>query len=82
VGKYEGEINSINTLLTITREQEHVYLQLPLQPKLRLYAHPEVEFYLRMIPVSITFNKDSQGQVTSLMFYQPGVTPFTANRVE
>lgn len=57
--------------LTITRDGDGLSLQATGQPKLRIYAESETEFFLRVVDAQITFVREG-GPVTGLVLHQNG----------
>jgi hypothetical protein len=60
--------------MTISREDGRLYTQLPGQPKFELGATSDTEFFLRNVPVQLTFAKGPDGKVTSVTVHQNGQT--------
>lgn len=69
VGRYELAPNFI---LTITKEQNRLYLQATGQPKFELFAETETQFFLTEVDAQIAFIRDQQGTVNRLILYQAG----------
>ncbi len=70
---YVGEYEVVPTfVLTVTHEPEGLYLQVTGQPKSRILAEAETEFFSEIVDVQISFRKDESGQVTHLVLHQGG----------
>lgn len=64
VGQYEF---APNFLLTVTAENNHLYAQLPVNPREEMYPESETKFFL-MVPgvPEVTFVKNERGDVTGI----------------
>lgn len=69
VGTYQ--LNG-QTLITITREGDHLGIQLTGQPMFGLYAKSKTEFFLKQVDAEVTFVTDDAGNVTRLILHQAG----------
>jgi len=69
VGQYELASNFI---ITITRENNHLFAQATGQPKFRIYPESETKFFLKAVDAQITFIKNDEGEVTQLILHQYG----------
>jgi len=69
VGEYELAPNFI---ITVTKEDNHLFAQATGQPKFELYPESEVKFYLKMVNAQIIFVKNYKGEVTQLVLHQYG----------
>jgi CubicO group peptidase (beta-lactamase class C family) len=58
--------------LTVTREGGSLFAQATAQPKFPLFAETETEFFLKVVDAQITFVKDPDGKVNSLILHQGG----------
>jgi CubicO group peptidase (beta-lactamase class C family) len=67
VGDYELAPNFI---LTITLEGEQLFSQATGQQKVEIYPKSETEFFLKVVVASVTFVKDENGKVKSLILDQ------------
>lgn len=56
--------------MTITRQGDQVFLQLPNQPAVRLYAEAKDKFFPRVVEATFTFDRDAQGQVIGCVLHQ------------
>lgn len=61
-----------NVQMTITREEQQLFLQLTGQQRFPAYASSEIDFFLKVVEASITFNKDADGNIESLTLHQNG----------
>ncbi|HVN78108.1 MAG TPA: serine hydrolase [Terriglobia bacterium] len=72
VGKYDyGQGKAI---LTVTREENHLFAQLTGQPKFEIYPKSETEFFWKVVAAYITFVTDERGKVTKGIHRQGGQT--------
>ena len=69
VGKYQLAPNFI---LDVTRDGEGLSVQPTGQPKLRLWAESETDFFLKEVDAQFTFVRDASGAVTGLVLHQNG----------
>ncbi|MCS6816502.1 MAG: serine hydrolase [Blastocatellia bacterium] len=69
VGRYEL---APNLVLTVTREDDRLMLQVGGQPPIRMFPESETKFFLRIVDAQITFVKDEKGEVTHLILHQGG----------
>ena len=67
VGQYQL---TPNIVFTITREGDRLMAQPTGQGKVELHPESETKFFIIEVDAQITFVKDSQGQVTQLIFNQ------------
>lgn len=67
VGAYEV---IANVRAQITRDGDKMFIQLPRQPKYRLYAEAKDKLFLRVVEASVTFDRDPQGKITGLVLHQ------------
>jgi len=58
--------------ITITSEEGKLMAQATGQAKFELFPTSETDFYLKVVPASVTFVKDAQGKVTELILTQNG----------
>ena len=56
----------------VTFEEDSLHIQIPGQPKLKLHAESETNFFIIEAPVSLEFQKDESGQVTGVIIDQGG----------
>jgi serine-type D-Ala-D-Ala carboxypeptidase/endopeptidase len=58
--------------ITITHEQDRLYLQATKQPKFELFAATSTQFFLTVVDAKITFIQDAQGKIDRLILDQNG----------
>jgi D-alanyl-D-alanine-carboxypeptidase/D-alanyl-D-alanine-endopeptidase len=58
--------------LTVTREEDKLFVQATGQPRFQVYPLSETEFFYKVVDAQITFVKDSTGRVTGLVLHQGG----------
>jgi CubicO group peptidase (beta-lactamase class C family) len=59
-------------ILTITRVENQLSLQASGQSQFEIFPSAENEFFLRAVVASVTFNKNEEGEVDSLILHQGG----------
>jgi CubicO group peptidase (beta-lactamase class C family) len=67
--------------LEITREGNRLFVQLPGQPKVEVFAEAEDSFFLRVVEAQFTVQRDATGKITGLRFVQGG-TAILLRRVD
>jgi CubicO group peptidase (beta-lactamase class C family) len=78
VGRYELTPNFI---LTVTREDDHLFTQATGQPKFQIFPESDRNYFLKVIDAQITFVTDSNGRTTELILHQGGMDQH-AKRIE
>jgi CubicO group peptidase (beta-lactamase class C family) len=58
--------------MQITKAGDQLYVQLPNQPRFRLFAESKDKFFLRIVDASITFDRDDQGKISAIVLHQNG----------
>lgn len=72
--KYIGEYElAPQAIYTITREGNRIFAQLTGQGKAEIFPSSESEFFYKVVDAKITFIKDDEGNVTSLILHQMGI---------
>lgn len=72
---YAGEYKLENVgTMKVTREGEHLYVQVGDQPRAEVFPRTATEFFLKIVQADILFTKDKDGQVASLTLKQSGMT--------
>jgi CubicO group peptidase (beta-lactamase class C family) len=69
VGQYQL---SPNFILTVTREEDRLFVQATGQPKFQIFPESALEFFLKVVDAQITFETDSTGRAVSLVLHQNG----------
>jgi hypothetical protein len=69
VGRYELAPSFI---LTITREEDHLFVQATGQPKFQIYPEGDRDYFLKVVDAQITFVTESNGKATELILHQGG----------
>jgi CubicO group peptidase (beta-lactamase class C family) len=77
VGRYEVH----GLICAVTQEGNHLYGELPGQPRVELVPLSETEFAVRGLEAHILFKRDAKGKATEISMRQGGNT-LTARRVE
>ena len=58
--------------ITVTHHEQQLWAQVTGQPRIKIYASSETEFFYRVVDARITFHLDDDGSVTSLTLHQAG----------
>ena len=69
VGKYQL---SPNFNITVTKKEQHLFIQATGQSLFEVFASSQNEFYLKVVSASVTFNSDDNGKIKSLTLHQGG----------
>ena len=69
----EYDIENVGTL-KVTKENGHLYSQTTGQPRVEMFPRSETEFFFKIVNAQITFVKDNDGNITSLILKQAGMT--------
>ena len=59
-------------VLTVTRENHRLLVQLTGQPRFRVYPESETEFVYRVVTARLTFSREPDGRVTDVVLTQGG----------
>jgi hypothetical protein len=60
------------SLITVTRQGDHLFAELTGQPSFEIFASSETEFFYKVVDAQITFVRDSAGTTTGLVLHQNG----------
>lgn len=75
LSEYVGEYQLAPQLIaTFTLEDGVLYTQLTGQPRFRIYASSESEFFLKVVEATMRFERDDTGAVTRMVLFQGGQT--------
>ncbi|WP_185956504.1 serine hydrolase [Changchengzhania lutea] len=69
IGKFELQPGFI---ITVTTNDGRLFAQATGQPQFELFAEDEDTFFLKVVPASVDFNKDNEGNIESLTLHQNG----------
>lgn len=69
IGEYELAPNQI---ISVTTENDRLFVQLTGQPKFEVFPRSETEYFLKIVQATVTFFKDQDGKVTYLLVNQAG----------
>ncbi len=69
IGRYQLASDFI---LTVTKEDNKLYVQATNQQKLELFPETEMDFFIKEVDAQVIFVKDQQGKVTQLILHQSG----------
>lgn len=70
---YEGKYELAPTFfIVISSKEQQLFAQATGQPQFELFPKSDTEFYLKVVPASITFKTDDTGKVESLTLFQGG----------
>lgn len=78
VGKYQL---SPTFVVTVTREDNHLFAQATAQPRFEIFAETDHDFFLKAVDAQLTFVTDGTGRVTKAILHQNGVDQ-DAKRIE
>jgi serine-type D-Ala-D-Ala carboxypeptidase/endopeptidase len=56
--------------ISITQQEDRLYLQATKQPKFELFAATPIQFFLTVVEAKITFIQDAQGKIDRLILDQ------------
>ena len=70
VGKYQVTPSFI---ITITREDNHLFAQATAQPRFEIFPETERDFFLKVVDAQLTFVTDMAGRVSKAVLHQNGV---------
>ena len=70
IGRYQLAKNAI---LTVTREDDRLFVQLTGQPRFEVFPESETLFFLRVVEAQISFGRDDRGAVDHLVLHQNGL---------
>ena len=71
VGQYQYGPGAV---LTVTRRDDQLYAQLTGQPEVPIFPKSDHEFYWKIVPASVEFNRGSDGKITGATHHQSGIT--------
>ena len=69
IGRYQL---APNVVMAITRDGDHLYVQLTGQPVLEIFPEGARDYFLKVVDAQITFVTDSNGRATELVLHQGG----------
>lgn len=78
VGRYQLAPNFI---VTVTTEDNRLFVQATGQPRFEVFAEGEKEFFYKVVDAQITFTTDENGRATGLTLHQNGMN-MPAKRIE
>ena len=70
-----------NFILTITREDDHLFAQATGQPKFQIFPESDRDYFLKVVDAQITFVTDGNGRARELILHQAGMDQH-AKRIE
>ena len=59
-------------VLTVTRDQDHLFVQATGQPKFEIFPESDRDYFLKVADAQITFITDDKGRATELVLHQGG----------
>jgi hypothetical protein len=68
VGRYDHS----GPVMTVTREGNRLFAQLPFQPRIELFPRSETEFFTKVVEAQLTFFKDKSGKAVKVIHRQGG----------
>jgi beta-lactamase regulating signal transducer with metallopeptidase domain len=69
-----GRYDYLSAVLTVTREGDHVFAQLPGQPRYEIWPKSESVFFWKIVEAQVAFIKNDRGEVVKAMHHQGGNT--------
>jgi hypothetical protein len=69
VGRYELTPHFI---LTVTRDEAHLYTQATGQPKFEIFPSSDRDFFLKVVDAQLTFETGAEGPATRVILHQNG----------
>jgi serine-type D-Ala-D-Ala carboxypeptidase/endopeptidase len=69
IGQYQM---APNVILSVTREESHLFVQLPGQPKFEIFAESDRNYFLKVVDAQVTFETDSNGRPIAVVLHQLG----------
>ena len=79
VGEYQMDAERT---LTVTLENGYLYGQPTGQGKRQIFAESQTKFFLKDLPVELTFQKDAKGAVTTMIMDQEGRPQRTLKKIK
>jgi CubicO group peptidase (beta-lactamase class C family) len=70
IGRYQLAPSFV---LTVTRQDNHLFVQATGQPRLEVFAESDHEYFYKAVDAQITFVTDAAGHATSLTLHQNGI---------
>jgi len=70
VGRYDYG----GAILTVTREDTHLYAQLTGQPRFEIFPKSDTNYFWKVVEAQVSFIKDSSGKVIKAVHHQNGAT--------
>lgn len=71
--KYVGQYQvAPGTVFTVTRNGDHLYVQLTGQPSIEVFAEGDGKFFYKVVDAQITFETAGQGPASTLILHQGG----------
>jgi hypothetical protein len=67
--RYAGNYLVGGVLITVTRDDAHLFIQLPRQPKVELFPRSEHDFFVKIDDGTVSFETDAQGRATALVVH-------------
>jgi hypothetical protein len=69
LGRYELRPGLV---MTMTRDDQHLYTQLTGQPRFEVFAYGPREFFLKAVDAQLTFEVGADGRATTAILHQNG----------
>jgi serine-type D-Ala-D-Ala carboxypeptidase/endopeptidase len=60
-------------VMTVTRDQDHLFVQATGQPKFEVFPEGDRDYFLKVVDAQITFITDDKGRATELVLHQNGL---------
>jgi hypothetical protein len=79
---YKGEYQlQPGAIITVSTEDDKLYIQVTGQPKLEIFPSSETEYFLKVVNAQIQFIRDADNKVNELKLFQNGMQ-FLAPRIK
>ena len=72
--RYAGRYQLVpGFVLTVTSENNKLYVEATGQPKFRIYPRSDTEWYYKVVDARVVFDVDEQGKCDGLTLHQNGL---------
>jgi hypothetical protein len=79
--KYIGDYEATSVAITISREEDRLFVQFPGQQKIQIFPETGRDYFFKSFDAQITFVMDSSGRATELILHEGG-TDLYAKRIK
>jgi len=71
--RYTGAYDLRGMELNVQRRGSSLFLVMPGQPDMEIFASSETEFFLKSVQATVVFETDTEGKAVQLMINQGGI---------